>query len=151
MIRSRAVLIAIGIDWEGRRQVLAVELANRESASSWQEFLIKLKERGLHGLHLVVTDQHEGLKQAIAKVLPTALWPPRASPHTAQNLPRTSSVFCLFGGTAARSTATHLSHCEPVANFPEPEWREELPAVATRVTGSTTKKRGGPASAQHST
>jgi transposase-like protein len=40
VIRSRAVLGAIGIDWEGRRQVLGVEMANRESATSWKEFLL---------------------------------------------------------------------------------------------------------------
>lgn len=98
VIRSRAVLIALGIDWEGRRQVLAVELANRESASSWQEFLIQLKERGLHGVHLVVTDQHEGLKQAIAKVLPAALWQ-RCYVHFLRNaldhLPRSADRSCL--------------------------------------------------------
>lgn len=49
IIRSRAVLVALGVDWEGRRQVLAVELANRESATSWKDFLLKLKSRGLRG------------------------------------------------------------------------------------------------------
>jgi putative transposase len=43
VIVSRAILIALGIDWEGRRQVLAVEYANRESQSSWREFLLLLK------------------------------------------------------------------------------------------------------------
>jgi transposase-like protein len=43
VIVSQAVLIAIGIDWDGRRQVLAVELANRESRSSWRDFLLGLK------------------------------------------------------------------------------------------------------------
>ncbi|MGY3238145.1 transposase-like protein [Bradyrhizobium sp. USDA 4472] len=43
VIASQAVLIAIGVDWDGRRQVLAVELANRESRSSWSEFLQGLK------------------------------------------------------------------------------------------------------------
>ena len=74
VIRSRAVLVALGVDWEGRRQVLAVELANRESVSSWQEFLLGLKQRGLRGVHLVVTDDHPGLRQAVAKVLPEAAW-----------------------------------------------------------------------------
>src|SRR6201981_3828777 len=46
VIVSQAVLIAIGIDWDGRRQVLAVELANRESRSSWRDFLLALKARG---------------------------------------------------------------------------------------------------------
>jgi putative transposase len=45
VIVSQAVLIAIGIDWDGRRQVLAVELANRESRSSWRDFLLGLKAR----------------------------------------------------------------------------------------------------------
>ena len=53
-IRSRAVLVAIGIDREGRRQVLGVELANRESASSWKDFLLTLRQRGLKGVELVV-------------------------------------------------------------------------------------------------
>jgi putative transposase len=41
---SQAVLIAIGIDWDGRRQILAVEMANRESRSSWKDFLLGLRK-----------------------------------------------------------------------------------------------------------
>src|SRR5262249_58127967 len=67
IITSQAVLIAIGVDWEGRRQVLAVDLANRESRSSWKEFLEGLKARGLHGVEFVVSDDHAGLKKAIAE------------------------------------------------------------------------------------
>jgi putative transposase len=74
VIRSRAVLIAIGINWEGQRQVLAVELAHRESASSWKDFLLKLKERGLSGVEFVVSDDHAGLKRAIGEVLSEAVW-----------------------------------------------------------------------------
>lgn len=74
VIRSRAVLVAIGINWDGRREVLGVELANRESRSSWRDFLLELKKRGLHGVELVITDSHEGLKRAIAEVLPEACW-----------------------------------------------------------------------------
>ena len=74
VVRSRAVQVAIGIDWEGRRQVLGVELANRESETSWKEFLLGLKERGLHGVQLVVSDDHAGLKRAIGQVLSEACW-----------------------------------------------------------------------------
>ena len=74
VIVSQAVLIALGIDWEGRRQVLAVELANRESASSWKDFLLALKERGLSGVEFVVSDDHAGLRKAIAEVVPEAAW-----------------------------------------------------------------------------
>src|SRR6476660_4242827 len=65
VIASQAVLVAIGVDWEGRRQVLAVDLANRESRSSWRDFLLALKGRGLHGVEFVVSDDHAGLKAAI--------------------------------------------------------------------------------------
>lgn len=74
VIRSRAVMVAIGINWDGRREVLGVELANRESRSSWRDFLVGLKKRGLHGVDLVITDSHEGLKRAICEVLPEACW-----------------------------------------------------------------------------
>jgi transposase-like protein len=74
VVRSRAVLVAIGVDGEGRRQVLGVELAHRESASSWKDFLVGLKARGLHGVVLAVSDDHPGLKRAIMEVLPEALW-----------------------------------------------------------------------------
>ena len=72
MARSQAVLIAIGINWEGRRSVLAVELASRESVSSWKELLLKLRQRSLHGVEFVVSDDHPGLKRAIQEVLPEA-------------------------------------------------------------------------------
>jgi putative transposase len=74
VIRSRAVLVAIGIDWEGRRQVLGVEMANRESSTSWKEFLLGLKRRGLRGVFFAVSDDHPGLKRAITEVLPEAYW-----------------------------------------------------------------------------
>ncbi len=64
-IVSRAILIALEIDWEGRRQVLAVEYANRESRGNWREFLLQLKERGLNGVQLIVSDDHPRLKAAI--------------------------------------------------------------------------------------
>ncbi len=67
VIRSQAVMIAIGVDWEGRRDVLAVELANRESQTSWKEFCLQLKARGLSGVELVISDDHAGLRKAIVR------------------------------------------------------------------------------------
>jgi len=99
VIRSRAVMVAIGIDWEGRRQILAVELANRESATSWREFLVGLKGRGLSGVRLVVSDDHPGLKRAIMEVLPEAAWQ-RCYVHFLRNaldhLPRKADDDCLM-------------------------------------------------------
>ena len=74
IIVPQAVLIAVAVDGEGRRQVLGVELANRESRSSWRDFLSGLKARGLAGVEFVVSDNHEGLKAAIREVLPEAAW-----------------------------------------------------------------------------
>jgi len=98
VIVSRAILIALGIDWEGRRQVLAVEYANRESQSSWKEFLVQLKERGLQGVQFVVSDDHPGLKAAVREVLPGVWWQ-RCYVHFLRNaldyLPRKADDDCL--------------------------------------------------------
>jgi putative transposase len=98
VIRSRAVLVAIGIDWEGRRRILGVELANRESTTSWREFLLGLKQRGLTGVRLAISDDHPGLKRALAEVLPEAAWQ-RCYVHFLRNaldhLPRKADDDCL--------------------------------------------------------
>ena len=74
VITSQAVLIAIGIDWDGRRQVLGIEVANRESRSSWRDFLLSLRQRGLTGVEFVVADDHAGLKAAIREVVAEATY-----------------------------------------------------------------------------
>lgn len=98
VIRSQAVMIAIGINWEGQRQVLAVETANRESQSSWKTFLTRLKQRGLHGVEFVVSDDHAGLRRAIEEVLSEAAWQ-RCYVHFLRNaldyLPRKADDDCL--------------------------------------------------------
>lgn len=83
-VRTRAVQIAVGIDEVGRRHLLAVELADRESENTWTTFLSGLKARGLKGVEYVASDSHEGLKHAIAKVLPMALWQ-RCAVHFLRN------------------------------------------------------------------
>jgi putative transposase len=98
VIRSQAVQVAIGINRDGRRCMLAVEMANRESQSSWKEFLVKLKERGLRGVVMVVSDDHPALKRAISEVLPAAMWQ-RCYVHFLRNaldyLPRKADDDCL--------------------------------------------------------
>jgi putative transposase len=98
VIRSRAVQVAIGVNWDGRRCILAVELSNRESVSSWREFLEKLRQRGLRGVEFAVSDDHAGLKRAIAEVLPEAAWQ-RCYVHFLRNaldhLPRKADDDCL--------------------------------------------------------
>lgn len=98
VVMSQAVLIAVGIDWDGRRQILAVEMANRESRSAWRDFLVGLKARGLRGVELVVSDDHAGLVAAIGEVIPEAAWQ-RCYVHFLRNaldhLPRKHGDDCL--------------------------------------------------------
>jgi putative transposase len=97
-VRSQAVLIAIGINWEGGRNILAVELASRESLSSWKELLASLRQRSLHGVEFVVSDDHAGLRRAVQEVLPEAVWQ-RCYVHFLRNaldyLPRKADDHCL--------------------------------------------------------
>jgi len=97
-VHSQAVLVAIGINWEGRRNILAVELASRESLSSWKELLTGLRQRSLHGVEFVVSDDHAGLRRAIQETLPEAVWQ-RCYVHFLRNaldyLPRKADDDCL--------------------------------------------------------
>jgi putative transposase len=98
VVMSQAVLIAIGIDWDGRRQILAVDMANRESRSSWKDFLVGLRRRGLNGVEFVVADDHAGLRSAVREVLVEAAFQ-RCYVHFLRNaldhLPRKADDDCL--------------------------------------------------------
>ena len=98
VVMSQAVLIAIGIDWDGRRQILAVDMANRESRSSWKDFLLGLRRRGLHGVEFVVADDHAGLRSAVREVLTEAAFQ-RCYVHFLRNaldhLPRKHDDDCM--------------------------------------------------------
>jgi len=74
IVQNQAVLIALGISWDGRREVLGVELAPRESNSIWKDFLVGLKARGLHGVEFVVSDDHCGIRTAVSTILTEAVW-----------------------------------------------------------------------------
>ena len=72
-IVSVAVVIAVGVNTDGRREVLGMDIGPSEAEPFWTAFLRKLARRGLRGVKLVISDAHEGLKAAIAKVL-CATW-----------------------------------------------------------------------------
>ncbi|WP_460452604.1 IS256 family transposase [Alsobacter sp. SYSU BS001988] len=72
-IVSVAVIVAVGVNADGRREVLGLDIGPSEAETFWTGFLRKLARRGLRGVKLVVSDAHEGLKAAVAKVL-TATW-----------------------------------------------------------------------------
>jgi len=98
-IVSTAVVIAIGVNGDGRREVLGLDICPTEAETFWSEFLRKLARRGLRGVKLVISDAHEGLKAAAAKVL-GASWQRcrvhfmrNALAHSAKNGRRVVSAF----------------------------------------------------------
>ena len=72
-IVSMAVIVAVGVNSDGRREVLGMDIGPSEAETFWTAFLRKLARRGLRGVKLVISDAHEGIKAAVAKVL-TATW-----------------------------------------------------------------------------
>ena len=72
-IVSAAVIVAVGVNTDGRREVLGMTTGHSEAEPFWVEFLRSLARRGLRGVKLVISDAHEGLKAAITKVL-SATW-----------------------------------------------------------------------------
>jgi transposase-like protein len=72
-IVSVAVTIAVAVNTDGRREVLGMDIGASEAETFWTEFLRKLKRRGLSGVKLVISDAHEGIKAAVAKVF-RATW-----------------------------------------------------------------------------
>jgi transposase-like protein len=72
-IVSVAVIVAVGVNTDGRREVLGMDIGPSEAEPFWTAFLRKLARRGLRGVKLVISDAHEGLKAAISKIL-SATW-----------------------------------------------------------------------------
>jgi len=66
---SKALVVAYGVHESGIREVIGIDVGEVESGSFWVEFLRGLKRRGLSGVRLAITDQHEGLKAAVARIL----------------------------------------------------------------------------------
>jgi len=80
-----AVVIAIGVNADGHREILGVDLITTEDGAGWTAFLRGLVARGLSGVALVVSDAHQGLVDAIASVLPGATWQ-RCRVHFVRNV-----------------------------------------------------------------
>ena len=68
-IVSVAVIVAVGVNTDGRREVLGMDIGVSEAETFWTEFLRKLRRRGLRSVKLVVSDAHESLKAAVSKVM----------------------------------------------------------------------------------
>ncbi len=129
---SRAVVIATGVSADGRREVLGCDVGDSESQEFWTAFLRGLRDRGLAGVQLVISDHHSGLTKAIAAVLQGAAWQ-RCRVHFMRNVlarvPKTSAemVAAAIRTIFAQPTGPGVrAHVEVVAATLE----REFPAVA---------------------
>ena len=83
-VRSCAVLIAAGVRDDGKRSILGVSCSMSEAEVHWRDFLVELKKRGLHGVEMITSDSHEGLKAALRATFNGVAWN-RCHFHLQQN------------------------------------------------------------------
>lgn len=84
LVQSCAVLVAIGVDPEGKRSILGVNAKLSEAEVHWRDFLSSLQERGLHGVNYIVSDSHKGLRAALTTRFTGVPWQ-RCQFHLQQN------------------------------------------------------------------
>ena len=84
-VESHAVLIAKGVNRSGKRDIIGVDVCNNENETNWSDFFQGLKERGLKGVKLVVSDAHGGLVSAIERYYPGTQWQ-RCQVHFKKNI-----------------------------------------------------------------
>jgi putative transposase len=129
---SQAVVIAIGVKASGEREVLGWDVGPSEDGAFWLQFLRGLKARGLGGVQLVVSDAHQGLKDAIATVLAGTCWQ-RCRVHFVRN------VLALVPKSAAEMVAATIRtvFMQPDAQSTKEQWRNHplrwVPATASAL------------------
>ena len=101
---SRSLFLAQGVHEAGQREILALMVGDSESESSWSEFFPGLKTRGLHGVALVVSDDHSGLVRAAATHFQGATWQ-RCQTHFTRNIPDRTPKGLTAGGQAGGTGA----------------------------------------------
>ncbi len=84
MVLSCAVLVATGVMEDGKRTVLGTSVSLSEAEVHWRKFLLGLKKRGLHGVQLITSDDHSGLKSALTSVFTSVPWQ-RCQVHLQRN------------------------------------------------------------------
>jgi transposase-like protein len=84
-VRSKSLLIAIGVNEDGNREIIGFHLSESESETSWEEFYISLKQRGLKSPRLITSDNHKGLVKAIQKQFQGSSWQ-RCQTHFSRNI-----------------------------------------------------------------
>ena len=84
-VRQMALMIAIGVNSEGERHILGLAMGVSENGADWFEFLQRLKDRGLCGVQLVISDNHFGLRSAVERAFLGASWQ-RCTVHFTRNV-----------------------------------------------------------------
>jgi transposase-like protein len=130
-VRSLAVLKAVGVTNEGMREVLSVSCSLSEAEVHWRAFLEDLLKRGLHGIKLVVSDNHSGLRSALRSVFPSVPWQ-RCLFHLAQN-----------AGSYAPKTAMRGELCQAVKEIYQAIDRNEAEARLKRIVERLKDKAEG--------
>jgi putative transposase len=127
-IVSVAVIIAVGVNSEGMREVLGMAIGASEAEPFWTEFLRTLTRRGLRGVKLVVSDAHEGLKAAITKVL-GATWQ-RCRVHFMRN------AMAYAGKTQRRVVSAWVgtAFAQDDADAARKQWRQVADQLRPRVS-----------------
>lgn len=133
-----ACLVAVGVNAEGHREILGVDVATSENGSGWVAFLRSLVARGLSGVQLVISDAHGGLVDAIGAVLPGAAWQ-RCRTHYARNLinqvPKTAAPWVatllrtVFEQPDAASVRAQMAHVIAALDEKFPKAAEHLEAA----------------------
>ena len=122
---SRAVMLAIAVNEDGEREVLGVDVADKEMESSWRTFLRSLVTRGLRGVQLVISDAHEGLRAAIRAVFNGVTWQ-RCYVHFIRNvLDKTPKSAQGFVAAALRNVFAQTRTTTPARRWARPStsWR----------------------------
>src|SRR5512136_476556 len=117
-IVSLAAIVAVGVNADGRREVLGMDIGPSEAETFWTEFLRKLRRRGLRGVKLVVSDAHEGLKAAVAKVLQST-WQ-RCRVHFLRN----ALVYAGKSGRRVVSAFIATAFAQDDADAARAQWRK---------------------------
>jgi transposase-like protein len=84
-VRSTTVMLAVGINEAGQREILGLETALGETGEAWRRFISQLKRRGLSGVEVATSDAHDGLVQALREAFPGLIWQ-RCQAHFRRNV-----------------------------------------------------------------
>lgn len=134
-VRARALLVAIGLDRSGRKEVLGLALADAETRASWSAFMRSLRDRGLRGMAVVTSDAHEGLVAALHDVWPDAAWQRRQA-HFSRNVSDAAPKRLRAG---LRSEMTEMLDCRTLAEAAArrdrilADYAEEAPQACERL------------------